>query len=366
MSTRTAVVAIVAAVAVFGLGVVAATGVGPSVPGPPIRSWLGIGDPPLPDLCEFDPKLVVDPPGEPGPGHWVRQPRSPTPSPEPGAVAIGGYVYLVGGQLRAGTERIVLRFDPRSGKYRREPDAPVAIDHPVVTSHDGEVILASGYIDGADSTDRMWAYSPRTRRWRELPSMDTPRGAAAGATIGDRLYVAGGVSEFGNEYEPYDKLEIYDFKTREWTDGPDMPTPRHHFGAAVVGGRLYAAGGRQPRDQSLTAFEMFDPKRNRWYRLPPLPVGAGSPAVTAIDGRVIVTGGGDEVVDVGEEGALLRSAYAYDPRSREWSRLPDMHRARHGHVAVAVDRSIYVFRGAPCPGYGEMASVESLPASEVR
>jgi len=366
MSRRTSIVGVVVSAVVLVLTVAAATGIGPSVPGPPVRSWLGLGEPPLPDLCAFDPKAVLDPPGQPGPGSWIRQPDSPTPSPEPGAVALGGYVYLVGGQLRAGTESTVLRFDPRSGEYRREPDAPVAIDHPIVTAHDGEVILASGYIDGAVSTPRMWAYSPRSRRWRELPSMNTSRGAAAGAAIGDKLYVAGGVFEFGNEYQPYDFLEIYDFKTRQWHDGPDMPTARHHFGVAVVGGKLYAVGGRQPRDESLTAFEVFDPKQNRWHRLPPVPVGTGSPGVTAIDGKVVVTGGGNEVTDPDERGWLLRAAYAYDPQTRRWSRLPDMGRARHGHVAVGVDQSVYVFRGAPCPGYGEMASVESLPASEVR
>ena len=145
-----------------------------------------------------------------------------------------------------------------------------------------------------------------------------------------------------------------------------MHTERHHFGIAVVDGKLYAAGGRKLGDTSLDAFEEFDPEKNRWRRLPPVPVGTGSPGVTALDGKVVVTGGGDEIVEPGEDGFILKTAYAYDPKTNRWSRLPDMHNARHGHVTAGVDGHVFVFRGAPCPGYGEMASVESLPASAVR
>jgi large repetitive protein len=364
MSRRVAIAGMIVSGLLLAFTVTLVAGI--SLPGPPVRDWLGIGEPPEPALCEFGPGTVGEAPGRLGPGHWRRQRNSPDPSPEVGAVTIGRYVYLVGGQLRAGTEKILLRYDPHTDRYRREPDAPVAIDHPVVASHDGEVILASGYIDGAVSTPRMWAYSPRSREWRELPAMRTSRGAAAGAVVGDKLYVAGGVNQFGNEYQPYSFLEIYDFKTGEWHDGPDMPTARHHFGVAVVDGKLYFAGGRQPRDESLNAFEMFDPRRDRWRRLAPMPYGAGAPGVAAIDGKIVVTGGANEVLKPNDAGTIYRAAIAYDPRTREWARLPDMNHARHGHVSVTASDRVYVFRGAPCPGYGEMSSVESLPASAVR
>jgi Kelch motif len=364
VSRRTGIIGLVASTTALILTAVVV--VGPKLPGPPVRKWLGIAEESMSDLCRFDPALVREPKGRPGPGAWREEDPAPTPSPEPGAAALDGYVYMVGGQLRSGTESLVLRFDPRTGAYRREPDAPVAIDHPVVAAHDRELILASGYIDGTLSTSRVWAYSPRTRSWRELPPMSTPRGAAAGAVIGDELYVAGGLREFGNEYEPYKGLEIYDFETEEWRDGPDMPTERHHFGVAVVDGKLYAAGGRRRGDTSLSAFEEFDPARGRWRRLPPVPVGTGSPGVTALGGKVVVTGGGEDEIEPSNDGFLFKAVYAYDPKTNEWTRLPDMRHARHGHVAAAVADRVYVFRGTPCPGYGQMASVESLPITAVR
>jgi hypothetical protein len=359
MSRRTALVGLGASLLVLLLTIGLIANV--SLPGPHVRSWLGIENPPLPDLCEVKPNQVLNPPGSPAPGRWRLEHDSPIPSPEEGATTIGRYVYIVGGQERSGTVATVLRFDPLTGEYRSEPDAPVAIDHPVVANHGGDVILASGFVNGSDPTNRAWEYTPRSRKWSELPPMRVKRGAAAGAVVGDRLYVAGGTTAFGNVNDPIRSLEIYDFKEKRWHRGPDMPTPRHHFGVGVVGGKLYFAGGRQPVNEALNAFEEFDPSTNRWYLLSPVPVGTGAPGVTAIDGRVVVTGGGDDPLRPDEPGGwVLRSAYAYRPGTRSWMRLPDMRRARHGHAAAAADGRVYVFRGAPCPGYGEMASVESL------
>jgi hypothetical protein len=361
LSRRTSLIGLSASLLLLVLTFVVATGVGPELPGPHMREILGLSSPPLPDLCEYDPTEVYEPAGRPVAGHWRFEHDAPIPSPEAGAVAVGGYVYLVGGQAREGTEPTLLRFDPRTGEYRREPDAPVAIDHPVVVAHDGEVILASGYVDGFEPTNRIWAYSPQSRKWRELPPMRRARGAAAGAVVGDRLYIAGGTTKFGNENQPIDSLEIYDVDRNRGLRGPPMPTPRHHFGVGLVDGRLFFAGGRQPQHLALAAFEEFDPSSGRWRRMPDLPTGVGSPAVTAADGMVIVTGGGEDPIHPGEPGGWdTRASYAYELQRERWIRLPDMRKARHGHSIAVVGGKVYVFRGIPCPGYGEMSSAESL------
>lgn len=361
MSRRTSLIGLAVSLSLLLLTFVLATGAGPELPGPHLREVLGLSSAPLPDLCEYDPSQVYEPSGRPVAGHWRFEHDAPDPSPEAGAATVGRYVYLVGGQERHGTEATVFRFDPRTGEYRRESDAPVAIDHPVVVGHAGEVVLVSGYVSGSEPTNRAWAYSPRNRKWRELPSMRIARGAAAGAVVGDRLYVAGGTTAFGNENEPIASLEIFDFSQDRWLPGPEMPTRRHHFGAAAVDGRLFFAGGRQPQHMALASFEEFDPEVGRWRRLPDLPIGVGSPAVTAGGGQVIVSGGGQDPIHLDEPGGWdTRASYAYNPQSSRWTRLPDMRRARHGHSIATVNGKVYVFRGIPCPGYGEMYSAESL------
>jgi Kelch motif len=360
MSRRAGIVGLVSSLLILTATLVVATGAGPSLPGPSVRSWLGLGGPEPPEPCRFDPSKILRPKGRPPAGSWRPEPPSPRSAPELGGVHIGRYVYLVGGQTPLGAEPTILRFDPRRGEYRRVGRLPVALDHPAVAVHGDEAIVAGGYIDGAESTNRVWSFKPRTGEVEELPPMHLRRGAAAAAVLGDRLYVAGGVLEFGNEHEPRGSVEIYDFGDRTWTDGPDMPTPRHHFGAAALDGRLYFAGGRRPSDQSLAAFEELDPANGRWRRLPPHPAGAGSPGVVAAAGKIIVVGGGeDHRYDHGGNW-VLRAVYAYDPRFGRWTRLPDMRKPRHGLAVAVADGRLYAFRGIPCPGYGHTASAESL------
>jgi hypothetical protein len=359
MSQRTAIAGLAVSLLLLALTLLA-VGAGPSLPGPSVRSWLGMAEPEAPEPCEFDPAKVLHPRGRPAPGSWRSEPPAPSSAPELGATRVGRYVYKVGGQTPDGAERAIVRFDPASGAYRRVAELPVGIDHPVVSAHDGDVIVAGGYVDGAEATNRAWSYTPRTGAVRELPPMHFVHGAAAGAVLGDRLYVAGGLFEFGNEQTPHRSLEIYDFGDHTWTVGPDMPTARHHFGAAALGDKVYFAGGRQPADLSLASFEAFDPAANRWQRLPSLPIGAGAAGVAAGDDEVIVVGGGEDEFDPEGGKWVLPTTYAYHPRSRRWTRLPDLGTPRHGEaVAVAAGR-LYVFRGIPCPGYGRTASVESL------
>ena len=46
-----------------------------------------------------------------------------------------------------------------------------------------------------------------------------------------------------------------------------------------------------------------------------------------------------------DEGAVLASALAHDPRTRAWEHLPDLPAACYGAAAVAIDSCIYLFGG---------------------
>mgnify|MGYP003339924815 CR=1 FL=1 len=47
-----------------------------------------------------------------------------------------------------------------------------------------------------------------------------------------------------------------------------MPTERGGGGGAVIGGKIYVAGGRPPRGSD---FAVYDPVANTWETLPDLP-----------------------------------------------------------------------------------------------
>lgn len=118
-----------------------------------------------------------------------------------------------------------------------------------------------------------------------------------------------------------------------------MPTPRSELQAAVVDGVAYLPGGLGS-DRALDTFEAYDPERDRWQVLPPLPRPVHHAGVAAADGRVFVTGGYADLSFV--PGVL---AWAYDPSSRSWTRLPDLPAPRAGHALVPLGGVLHVVGG---------------------
>lgn len=329
------------------------------LPGPHVRDWLGIRKGP-PPACKGPPKEpgAVYSPAWPAaaPGRWRAEPTDPNPRDELIGAAIGRRVYLPNGFGPVGPVRTMTVFDTASGRYLPSTPTPVTVHHPVVVGHRGALYLAGGW-ENRRATRRMWTFSPKTGRWRELAPMRVPRAAAAGAVIGDRLYVAGGVlAPFrGHEANPVRSMEVYDFRTGRWQAGPQMPTARHHAGAAALGGRLYVVGGRAGKLFALAQFESFDPRRGTWTSLPPLPLGVGALAAVATEREVVAISGGND-----REGWVTPATWAFDPHRGAWRRLSDLRLARHRMAGAVVGDRIYVFGGFYCPGSGRTGTAESL------
>ena len=86
-------------------------------------------------------------------------------------------------------------------------------------------------------------FDPVTRHVRDTgPDATTPGRRRSYAVYQGRIYYAGGLDPYHKVSTPW--FSVYDPETDTWTELPDMPHTRDHFGAAIVGGKLYAIGGR--------------------------------------------------------------------------------------------------------------------------
>lgn len=297
-------------------------------------------------------------------GRWKLVRIYPERRDEVRAAAVSGRIY-VGTGLTDRDGRLVataelFEFDPARRRYRSVPPVPVGVDHTAFVGYEDALYVFGGYVNDKPSS-AVWRFSPRTGRWDRLASMSVPRGAPAAAAVKDRIYVVGGTRRERGTEGALPTLEIYDVGAGTWTRGPDMPTPRHHHAAAAMNGRVVVAGGRGNDDLSSDAVEQFDPARARWTKLPSLPLGAGGLAIVATPQRIIAVGGGDD-----EEQWVTPATWGLDPGDAKWQRLADLNVPRHGHAAAAVGSDVFVFGGAPCPGYGRTDAVEYLqePSAE--
>jgi len=298
--------------------------------------------------------LYTKTPSSPPPpaGRWQFGPETPRNQIEAMAITIGDTIYVVGGTAPGNLRRIVA-YDARTKKFSEPTLLPVGLNHTMPATHDGKLYVAGGYLEGRDPTNDFFQYDPKTNEWTELPPLPRPTAAGATVVVGDKLYVASGAPQtFGTSgpVAPYEDLQIYDFETGKWSLGPDIPHPRHHVGGAVLGGKLYVAGGRGEEDHSLATFESYDPATEAWEELPELPMGVASPGLVAVNGKLVIVGGEDQ--DGWEDGGgwVTPSAWEFDPKTNRWSRLPDMEYDRRGGGVGAVGDRVYAIGGSYCPG----------------
>jgi N-acetylneuraminic acid mutarotase len=306
-------------------------------PNPPCRIGLYLNDPSSPP---------------PPAGRWRLEPETPRNQIEASAIAIGDTIYVVGGSPPGNLHRVVA-YDTRTKKFSDPTQLPTGLNHVQAATHGGKLYLAGGYLEGDDPTGNFWEYDPATKEWTKLAPLPQPTAGGAVVAIGGKLYVAGGAPQtFGATapVAPYPQLQVYDFASGEWSLGPDMPSPRHHVGGATLDDKLYVAGGRGEADHSLDTFERYDPAAEKWESLPPLPLGVASPGLVAAGGKLVVVGGEDQDEWEKGKGWVTPSAWAFDPRTSRWSRLPNMAYERRGGGIAAVGDTVYAIGGSYCPG----------------
>ncbi len=184
-------------------------------------------------------------------------------------------------------------------------------------------------------------------KWITKTSLPINRGELGGALIGDRIYLAGGFSDIGGGATDF---QIYTPATNAWTLGPKMPVGLHHPNVGSANGKLYVLGGcdhtrrpdpgpnNSPWLGSHHAFE-YDPGTNMWRTLKPLAHTAAASGVAYWGGKLYVIGGVDT------NGIVLNLVQEYDPETDTWREMANMPIARE-HIGVAVlDSLIYVVAG---------------------
>jgi len=104
-------------------------------------------------------------------------------------------------------------------------------------------------------------------------AMPNPRRAFAGATLGDRYYMVGGMRD---NFQLVDDCAVFDFTAKRFSPLTCPRATRLQAELVPLGGRLYLVGGsiKQSADdlKSDRSIEAFDPAANRWQlAVPELP-----------------------------------------------------------------------------------------------
>jgi hypothetical protein len=219
--------------------------------------------------------------GPGGPGFGGPPPTGGPGGAGPGAAGAGGFVDTV------------YAYDPHEGTWTPRAAMPTARSGGAAVVHDGRIYVAGGRPPRGND---FASYDPHTDTWQSLPDLPTQRNHLAAAAIGGKIYVAGGRFGGGVGSEMTGALEVYDPATNSWTAKSPMPTARGGVNGIGANGCLYTFGGEGNDAHRLGVFdqlEVYDPARDTWQQLEPLPVAVhGVSGAAVVDGWIHLPGGG--------------------------------------------------------------------------
>lgn len=201
----------------------------------------------------------------------------------------------------------------------------------------GDVIYVVGGVDGYLRTlNSLEAYDVVTDTWREMAKMPQPIHHPAVATDGQKLYVLGGMT--GLAARPLDSAFAYDPKTDTWSELGRLNDFRGGAAAAVQD-RLYIMAGVTTAgiDDSV---EYYDFVHTNWNGVTKMPT-ARTQLQTVVDGGKIYAIGGNK----GTIETNLGTTEAYDPATDVWKTLPNLAVARSGFAAAESGGRIYAIGG---------------------
>ena len=183
------------------------------------------------------------------------------------AAALEGYIWQVGGSQMGGAAgypylNTTLRYDPLQDDWTQmagipfpvtdpadAPDGSGIADHAVVAL--GGFIYAVGGTNGTTSLSSAWRYDPKTDTWKEVASMHVPRCYVAAAVMDGKIYAVGGSTTPAGPPGPGDpgpmavaSVEVYDPAKDQWSLlKAETNIARSSHAVAEANGVLYAIGG---------------------------------------------------------------------------------------------------------------------------
>lgn len=174
-------------------------------------------------------------------------------------------------------------------------------------------------------------------RWKRAPKLPSYRHEFGAAEAGNKIFVVGGITA-PTPYLVTRRTEVYDIDKRKWFRVANHPVIIHHPGVTSDGKRIYVIGGNSLGLSSYNLAHVFDPKENKWERLPDMPTKRCALGLTYWKGKIYAVGGANNKKP-------LTSFEEFDTEKRVWKKLPDMPTEREHLFAVAAKGKIFALGG---------------------
>ncbi|HLK32272.1 MAG TPA: kelch repeat-containing protein [Terriglobales bacterium] len=296
---------------------------------------------------------------------WSKLALFPEPAEEISGIVAAGKLYVFAGLAPVWKPMgMVYEYDPGTDKWTRKKPMALPSHHVAFATYRGKIYAFGGFVlphSGPPAwvpINNAWQYDPQNDSWKVLAPLPTRRGSAVAATVGDKIYVIGGVTNpAGAEDQGISPtrpqlclgtVEEYDPAANTWRERNPMPTPRNHAGVGVVDGKIYVIGGRVGAAfiglaSDVSVVEEYDPATNKWGApRARMPTARSAMGVGVYGGHIYVAGG--EYQDP-HMMATFRAVERYDPATNTWTTMPSMPVSRHGLAAGIIGNRLHLVGG---------------------
>jgi N-acetylneuraminic acid mutarotase len=266
------------------------------------------------------------------------------------AVALNGMVYLIGGR----GVKPVESYGPLSKMWQKMVETPIEMHHFQAIAFDNEIYVMGAFTGGyphETPIPTIWIFNPTNNAWRkgaDIPT-DRQRGGAGAFVYNKKIYLVAGITD-GHWAGHVTWFDVFDPKNQKWAKLPDAPHARDHFQAAMVGDKLYCAGGRRSSAKTdevlkftVGEVDVFDFKTQTWSTLPEfqnIPTKRAGCTAIAFNERVLIIGG-----ESGGQEVAHNECEAFNTKTQRWETLQPLKTGRHGTQAVMINYRVYIIAG---------------------
>lgn len=226
-------------------------------------------------------------------------------------------------------------LDPAAGGWAVLPSLPGARGEPVAQAVGDTLVVTTGSF-----YSNAWTAVLRNH-WSVAAPMPYVTGEVAGGIVNGVMYLNSGSHSYA-----------YHIATNTWTYFAQPPVLLNHEAAEVFDGKIYYFGGLYENTSTpnnpwrgTSAVQIYDPATNTWSRGADIPFTTGSVATALIGGKIYLAGG------IGADGYTHNSAAVYDPIANTWTMIADEPYGRN-HTGAGTDGSLFYIFGGRGPGNG--------------
>lgn len=241
---------------------------------------------------------------------------------------------------------------PEKGSWAQCTEIPWRVQEVYGAARDGKAIIVGGMAVADDGTvdilDRVGIYDPLNNSWTEGPRLPSARHHPLVVHASGRIYALGGFTRGdAGIWQARREVHVLD-RQGVWASETRMPEIQTEAMAVELGGRIHIIGGRTPTSDNTSRWgeyrdvdwhQVYDIQSRSWSKAAPLPSPRNSAAIAVIDGQIYVAGGRSM------KGGNTANLDRYDPMTDSWHSMNPMPYAGGGLNGAVVGGMFYVFGG---------------------